>query len=44
MGHHYPRWCRNYRRRNLLTITKENDELAAADKVMVVIKKKENKS
>lgn len=34
MGHHYPRWCRNYRRRNLLTITKENDELAAADKVM----------
>lgn len=44
MGHHYPRWCRNYRRRNLLTITKKNDELAAADKVMGGNQKKENKS
>ncbi len=34
MGHHYSCWCRNYRWRNLFTITEKNDELAAADKVM----------
>ena len=40
MGHHYSCWCRDYRWRNLLTITEKNDELAAADKVMGGNKKK----
>ncbi len=34
MGHHYRDWCRTDWRRNLLPVTKENEELAAADKVM----------
>ena len=40
MGHHYSCWCRDYRWRNLLTITEKNDELAAADKVMGSNKKR----
>lgn len=43
MGHHYSCWCRDYRWRNLLTITEKNDELAAADKVMGGNKKEGNK-
>lgn len=35
MGHHYSYRCRNYRWGNLLTVTKTNDELAAADKVKI---------
>ena len=40
MGHHHSYRCRNYRWRNLLTVPKTNDELAAADKVKNTQKKK----